>query len=392
MKKSLLALMFGGLGIGITEFVMMGLLPDLALNLKISIPQAGYLIAIYAMGVVIGAPLLILATGKYPPKKLLIFLMVLFTVFNASSAFAPDYHLLLLTRFLSGLPHGAFFGVGAVVASRIAEKGKESQAISIMFAGLTFANLAGVPLGTFIGHNYLWRYTFILIALVGIITIASLKAWLPVLKATESKNLKDELAFFSHIDSWLIILIIAIGTGGLFSWISYIAPLLTEVTHFNANLIPYIMALAGLGMVVGNIMGGKLADKYSPVNAVMVLLFVMTVSLVVIHFTAQYKILSLIMTFVTGATSFAIVSPIQMLMINSSKGSEMLASSISQACFNIGNALGAFLGGLPIVFGFAYNTPELVGATMTCLGAMIVGLLIIKTSKNIKLENCLITK
>ena len=391
MNKGLFALMLGGLGIGITEFVMMGLLPDLSSNLSISIPDAGHLIAAYAIGVVIGAPLLILCTSKFPPKKLLLFLMMIFTIFNASSAIVSNYHLLILTRFLSGLPHGAFFGVGAVVASRIAIKGKEAQAISIMFAGLTIANLVGVPLGTYIGHNYSWRYTFILIAVVGILTILALHLWMPKLESTKNIKIKNELSFFYSINSWLIILIISIGTGGLFSWISYIAPLLTNVTHFSSNSIPYIMALAGLGMVIGNIFGGKLADKYSPQRATGLLLVVMTISLILIHFTAQYKLLTLVMTFVTGAISFALVSPIQMLMIDSSKdSSEMLASSVSQACFNIGNALGAFFGGLPIVFGFNYNYPELVGATMTFIGTLIVAALVIKSSRikgdNLKLH------
>lgn len=381
MNKSLLSLMFGGLGIGVTEFVIMGLLPDLATNLKISIPEAGYLISSYALGVVVGAPLLILFTRSIPPKKMLVFLMVLFTLFNGLSAFAPNYHILILTRFLSGLPHGAFFGVGSVVATRIADKGKESQAVSMMFAGLTIANLLGVPLGTYIGHNYLWRYTFILIAFIGFITIISLKAWIPYLPSTENKSIKGELLFFTHIDSWLIIIIIAIGTGGLFSWISYIAPLLTEIAHFSSGSIPYIMALAGIGMVIGNILGGKLADKYSPVKATMFLLIAMTVSLIIIYYTAEFKSLTLLTTLITGAISFALVAPIQMMMIKSAKGSEMLASSVSQACFNIGNALGAFLGGIPLVLGFAYNTPELVGATMTCFSIIMVGILMTRACK-----------
>ncbi|MFI0348748.1 MAG: MFS transporter [Chthoniobacterales bacterium] len=381
MKKSLLPLMLGGLGIGITEFVMMGLLPDLVSKLTISIPVAGHLIAVYALGVVVGAPVLILATRKFQPKKLLLFLMLLFTLFNATSAFAPTYYFLLLTRFLSGLPHGAFFGVGSVVASRIAEKGKESQAISMMFSGMTIANLVGVPLGTFIGHHYSWRYTFILIAIIGLITILGIAAWLPKLKAMEHKNIKEELLFFSHGDSWLIILLIAIGTGGLFSWISYIAPLLTSITHFDLNAIPYIMALAGLGMVFGNIIGGKLADRYSPAKTIMTLMVTITIFLIVIHFTASLQILSLIMTFAMGAAAFALVAPIQMMMISFSRGSEMLASSVSQSCFNISNALGAFLGGLPLVFGFSYAAPEVVGAMMTSLGAIIVWLLMVKRKK-----------
>ena len=221
-----------------------------------------------------------------------------------------------------------------------------------------------------------------LVAIIGVITILGIAAWLPKLKATEYKNLKEELSFFSHADSWLIILLIAIGTGGLFSWISYIALLLTSVTHFDLNAIPYIMALAGFGMVVGNIMGGKLADRYSPSKTVMALLVTMTIFLILVHCTASSQFFSLIMTFAMGGVAFALVAPIQMLMITSSRGSEMLASSVSQACFNIGNALGAFLGGLPLVFGFSYTAPELVGAVMACLGVIFVWLLIVKNNKD----------
>ncbi|MBE7179331.1 MAG: MFS transporter, partial [Mucilaginibacter polytrichastri] len=187
MKKSLLTLTLGGLGIGITEFVMMGILPDLARDVHISIPQAGHLISAYALGVVIGAPLLVAIAGSFPPKKILVALMIMFALFNGLSVFAPDYITLFATRLLSGLPHGAFFGVGSVVASRLADKGKSAQAVSLMFAGLTLANLAGVPLGTYIGHHFSWRYTFVIVSIVGLLTALSLKLWLPALPAAENR-------------------------------------------------------------------------------------------------------------------------------------------------------------------------------------------------------------
>ncbi len=370
MKKSLFSLALGGLGIGITEFVMMGLLPDIATDLNITIPQAGHLISSYALGVVIGAPLLVAIAGKYPPKNILMALMVLFTLFNALSAFAPTYGTLLLARLFAGLPHGAFFGVGSVVASRIVEKGKEAQGISLMFAGLTVANVIGVPLGTYIGHHYSWRYTFAIIVIVGLITIFSLKFWLPNLPADKDRNLLKELSFFKRREAWLIMLMIAIGTGGLFSWYSYIAPLMTEVSGFSPNSITYILILAGLGMMLGNFIGGKLADSVSPGKASLLLLLAMSVVLVIVHFISFNPILSLVMTFVTGAVAFALSAPIQMLMIKTAKGSEMLAASASQACFNIGNALGAFLGGLPLIAGFDYTSPPQVGAGMAFIGAL----------------------
>jgi DHA1 family arabinose polymer transporter-like MFS transporter len=381
MKKSLLTLTLGGLGIGITEFVMMGLLPDIAKDLSISIPQAGHLISAYALGVVIGAPLLIVIAGSYPPKKILMVLMLMFTVFNALSAFAPDYNLMFAARLLAGLPHGAFFGVGSVVASRIADKGKEAQSVSLMFAGLTIANVLGVPLGTFIGHNYSWRYTFVIIVIVGIITMISIKVWMPSLPATKNRNLVQELTFFKQPESWLIIIMIAIGTGGLFSWYSYIAPLLTEVSGFQPSTITYILVIAGLGMLVGNFIGGKLADLYSPAKATLSLLIAMSVILFIMHYVSSNMAASLIMTFLTGAIAFASASPIQMLMIKTAKGSEMLAASVSQASFNIGNALGAFLGGLPLAAGYDYTSPVLVGSLMALVGAAIAWVLISRTNR-----------
>lgn len=370
MNKNLLPLTLGGLGIGITEFVMMGLLPDIARDLAVSIPKAGYLISAYALGVVIGAPLLVAIAGKYPPKNILIALMVMFTAFNAFSAFAPDFNTLFIARLLSGLPHGAFFGVGSVVASRIAKKGKEAQAVSLMFLGLTIANIAGVPLGTYIGHNFSWRFSFAIVVAVGLITLFSLKALLPALSANADRNLKNELSFFKKTEAWLIIFMISIGTGGLFCWYSYIAPMMTSVAGFSADAVTYILVLAGVGMMVGNLLGGFLADRFSPGKASAALLVVMAVTLIIVHFVSFNPVTALIMTFVTGAVAFALAAPIQMLMINTAKGAEMIAASVSQASFNIGNALGAFLGGLPLVYHFDYTWPAVVGAAMAFVGAL----------------------
>lgn len=370
MNKNLLPLTLGGLGIGITEFVMMGLLPDIARDLAVSIPKAGYLISAYALGVVIGAPLLVAIAGKYPPKNILIALMVMFTAFNAFSAFAPDFNTLFIARLLSGLPHGAFFGVGSVVASRIAKKGKEAQAVSLMFLGLTIANIAGVPLGTYIGHNFSWRFSFAIVVAVGLITLFSLKALLPALSANADRNLKNELSFFKKTEAWLIIFMISIGTGGLFCWYSYIAPMMTSVAGFSADAVTYILVLAGVGMMVGNLLGGFLADRFSPGKASAALLVVMAITLIVVHFVSFNPVTALIMTFITGAVAFALAAPIQMLMINTAKGAEMIAASVSQASFNIGNALGAFLGGLPLVYHFDYTWPAVVGAAMAFVGAL----------------------
>lgn len=387
MKKSLIALSLGGLTIGITEFVMMGLLPDIASDMKVSIPVAGYLISAYALGVVIGAPLLVILGRNYPPKKMLLVLAIMLTVFNALSIIAPSYEILFASRLLSGLPHGAFFGVGAVVASRLADKGKEAQAISIMFSGLTIANLAGVPIGTYIGHHYSWRYTFIIIAIVGFLTFVSLYFWMPVLEARAKETIKSQLQFFKKKEAWLIIAITSFGFGGLFCWISYIAPLLTDVSKFSAEDVPYILILAGLGMVVGNFAGGKLADKFSPAKTVISILLIMALDLVSVYFFSSIQIVSLILVFLTGAIAFAAVAPIQMLMIQTAVGAEMIASAAIQAAFNIGNALGAFLGGLPLVAGFSYASPNLVGVGMALLGVVLVFIFIQNRKNVVKLQS-----
>ena len=381
MNPGLLTLTLGGFSIGMTEFMMMGVLPDVASTLHVTIPQAGHLITAYAIGVIIGAPLMVGLAGNFPPKKVLITLMLLFGTFNGIFAIAPNYELLLVARLFSGLPHGAFFGMGAVVASRLAEPGREARAVSVMFAGLTIANIAGVPIGTFIGHNLSWRISFGIIAIIAWLAALSIKKWLPALKPGSQAKFVDSLKVFGKSELWLIIGISAIGTGGLFAWISYIAPLMTEVAGFSPNSMTVIMIIAGVGMAVGNFLGGRLADKYSPLKTTGLLLLSMIASLLIITVVNYYKAPAIIMTFVTGAIAFAVIAPMQMLMINAAKGSEMLASAALQASANTGNALGAYLGGLPIAAGFSYLSPQYVGAGLAFTGFIFCLLLGIKYKK-----------
>lgn len=387
MKKSLLALALGGLTIGITEFVMMGILPDVAADLNVSIPIAGYLISAYALGVVIGAPLLVVVARNYPPKKTLLILAGMLAFFNSLSVVVPNYGFFVLTRLLSGLPHGAFFGVGAVVASRLAEKGKEAQAISIMFAGLTIANLIGVPIGTFIGHHLSWRYTFILIGILGVLTLVSLYFWMPNLPSNDQVSMKKQMRLFTKIEAWLVILITAIGVGGLFCWISYIAPLLTDISGFSATSVPYILILAGAGMVVGNMIGGKLADTFQPDKTLVVLFLLMALDLVMVFLFSYNPYVSLFLVFSTGCISFTFIASIQMLMIQVAVGAEMIASAAIQASFNIGNALGAFLGGLPLVAGYSYASPNLVGIGMSLMGVLFTVLFLQRKQRALKLQS-----
>lgn len=369
MNKGLIALAFGGLAIGMTEFTMMGILQDIAKDQQIEITQAAHFIALYALGVVIGAPILTLFTGSFSPKKVLLFLMVLFLIFNGLFAIAPEYNTLLISRFMSGLPHGAFFGVGSVVAAQLAKKGKEAQAIAFMFTGMTIANLAGVPLGTYIGHHYSWRITYSIIALLGLVTFLALYFWLPDLNGRSNGKITQQLSYFKQPKAWLIVTIISIGTGGLFSWISYISPMVTKVGNLAEDRVPIIMILVGLGMFFGNILGGKLADTISPTKAAISCFSTMALTLVAVYFTASITEMTYIMAFITGMVAFTIGSPLQMMLITSAKGSETIAAAAGQASFNVGNTLGAYFGGIPITLGFAYNTPVLVGVGMASIGA-----------------------
>ncbi|KEQ28032.1 MFS transporter [Pedobacter antarcticus] len=367
-KASLITLCLGGISLGMTEFMMMGVLPDVARSLKISIPEAGNLITVYALGVIIGAPVMVGILGKYPPKKVLMALMLIVALGNILFSIAPTYELLIVARLLVGLPHGAFFGIGAVVAARLADPGSEAKSVSVMFAGLTIANIFGVPLGTFIGHNLDWRISFMVISAIAIITVLSIKRWLPALPSQSDVKFSDSLKVFKKAELWIIIAISAIGTGGLFAWISYIAPLMTEVAHFSGNMITPIMIIAGLGMAVGNFIGGRLADKFSPLKTTAFLLLAMVFTLVLVAELSQFKAMALLLTFITGALAFAVIAPMQMLMIGAAKGAEMLASSAMQASANTGNALGAFLGGIPIAAGYGYTSPEYVGSLMALSG------------------------
>lgn len=343
LDKRIIPLALGGLGIGTTEFAVMGLLPDIAKTLAITIPQAGHLISAYALGVVIGAPLIIGYAVKFPPKKVLIALMVIFTLFNGLSALAPDYSTMLIIRFLSGLPHGAFFGVGTVVAARMAKKGKEAFNISLMFTGLTVANLAMVPFVTYIGHAFSWRWYFVIVGLIGIVTFVSLKFWLPDIERKGETHFLEELKFLKYRQSWLVLLITAIGFGGLFTWFSYITPLMTEVSKIDSAYMAYVMVLAGAGMVVGNLAGGFLSDRLGPEKTCSLLLFLMMISLVGVF---------------------------NIMMMKAAPNSEMMAAAFMQAGFNGANALGAFLGGIPLEKGYDFNYPALVGVGMTFIGLL----------------------
>lgn len=371
MKKGLFALALGGFGIGVTEFSMMGMLEDVAQYLQISIPEAGHLISLYALGVVVGAPLLILFSSNVPPKRLLMILMALFSLFNGLIALVPNYELFLVGRFFSGLPHGAYFGVASIVAAKMAAKGKEAQSISMVFTGLTVANLIGVPFATYIGHHFLWRWTFLGVFVIGLLTMLTIQLWVPSIPVDKDTSVKSQLSYFKTLRAWWLIAMISIGTGAMFAWISYISPIMTQAGGFSKDIVPRFMILAGLGMFFGNILGGVLADKITPAKVAISVFLMMSVCLTTIFFTVHTPWMAVTMTFVTGVVAFTLGSAIQMMLIESGKGAEMIAAAAGQASFNMGNALGAYLGGLPIALGYSIQSPQLVGVGLALIGSVI---------------------
>ena len=371
MKKHLFPLALGGLAIGTTEFAIMGLLPDVAKSVDVSIPVAGYFISAYALGVVVGAPTLVALSAKFKPKYILIALMIMFTFFNALTIIAPDYNTLLMTRFLSGLPHGAFFGVATVVASKLAKEGKAAQDIASIFTGLTLAILLMVPLVTYLGHNLHWRYAFGVVTILGLLTILFLHLYLPNINTLRTITFKEELEFFKTLKAWHILTILSIGFAGLFAWFSYIAPLLINISGFSMGSVSYMMAVAGFGMVVGNIFGGYLADKKDPVIVSIFLLALMVIALVLVFLYSENTLLAIILTFLCGGLATSISSPINMIMLKSAKHSQLLGAAFIQAGFNVANSLGAFLGGIPLFYGYAFNYPSLVGAAMAFIGMLL---------------------
>lgn len=371
MKKSLVALAFGTLGLGIAEFVMMGILPDIAADMHISIATAGHLISAYALGVCVGAPVLILAR-KYPLKHILLGLVVMIMLGNTCAALAPNYWVMLFARFLSGLPHGAYFGVASIVAEKLADKGRGSEAVSIMIAGMTIANLFGVPLGTALSASISWRLTFGLVGFWGILILYFIWRWVPQVEGVPDTGLRGQFRFLKTTAPWLLLGATLLGNGGTFAWYSYVTPLLTHEAGFPAHTITFLMILAGFGMVVGNLTGGRLADRYTPGKVAAVAQGTIGLSLLLIFFFAGMSWVAVILMCVCTACLFAVSSPQQVLLIRYSKGGEMLGAASAQVAFNLGNAIGAYAGGLPLQAGLDYRYPALVGVPFAVVGCLLL--------------------
>jgi DHA1 family inner membrane transport protein len=367
LPRALLALAIGAFGIGTTEFVVMGMLPQIAEGLDVSVSAVGLLISAYAIGVVIGAPTLTALGVRFTPRQTLIALMVLFTVGNLLSALAPGYGALVAARVFAALAHGAFFGVGAVAARRLVPKEKATQAISLMITGLTVANVVGVPLGTFIAQQLSWRVVFAGVAGIGLVTVAGLLAWMPTVAGAPT-DLRSELSAFRRRGVWLVLGTTMIGFAALFSVYSYVSPILTELGGIPQAWVTPVLGLFGVGTTIGTLAGGRLGDRWG-MFFVAVGLLGTAAALAVLALVARTPVAAVIVLVLFGTLAFSLGPVVQNRVIEAAQvpgGS--LVSAANQAAFNVANALGAALGAAALSAGLGYTAPIWVGAGLALIG------------------------
>ncbi|MFD5864709.1 MFS transporter [Agromyces sp. NPDC127015] len=368
MPLGLIALAIGGFGIGLTEFVIMGLLPEVAADFGVSEAAAGWLISGYALAVVVGALGLTAATVRLPRKPVLMGLLVLFIAGNAISAMAPSYELMMTGRIVAALCHGAFFGIGSVVAASLVAPERAAGAIAVMFTGLTAANVLGVPFGTFIGQQFGWRATFWAISAIGVIALVGVAALVPVARATgtttSAPSLRRELGAFRSSQVWLSLTVTVLGFGGMFGAFTYIAYTLTEVSGFAAGTVPWLLVLFGAGLVVGNWAGGRLADR-SIDGTLLAFIAALVVVLALFAWLAFSPAATIVLLVLMGAFGFGTVPGLQSRIMRYAAGAPTLASGANIAAFNLGNALGAWAGGATIAAGLGYTSPIATGAVIT---------------------------
>jgi len=366
-KLAMLALSIGGFGIGTTEFASMGLLPDIATTMGISEPSAGHMISAYALGVVVGAPTIAALAARVPRRMLLLALMVAFTLGNLGTVFAPSFNELVASRFVAGLPHGAYFGVAALVAAHLAEPGKRAKAVAMVMMGLSVANVVGVPVATWIGQALGWRSAFTLVAVIGALTVAALVLWMPRLDAMPTTSPITELGALRRSQVWMTLFVGIVGFGGMFAVYTYIASTLTDVAGLARAFVPVALMIYGLGMVVGNYAGGWLADRYQ-LKGTFVGLAATAVFLAVFVVAAHNPITALLLVFLIGASGSSVVPGLQTRLMDVAEDAQTLAASLNHAAFNLANAIGAAVGGAVIAAGFGYTAPAAVGSGLAVAG------------------------
>ena len=370
VRRALLALALGGFGIGTGEFVTLGLLPNIAENLHVSIPEAGHLISAYALGVVVGAPLLTGAAVRLPRRRLLIVVALTMAALNVASSLMPGFESLLIVRFLAGLPHGAYFGVASVVAANLVPAQRRSSAMAVVFAGLTVANVIGVPATTLIGQHTSWRVVFELVAAIEVAAALAIVAFVPVDRTDRegsAPQLRQELGAFRQPQVWLSLSIATIGGGALFATFSYIAPMMTHLAGFGEGAITPLLVLFGLGMTGGNLIGARMADR-----ALMPTIYVAMTCEVLLaagfYFADRSMLIAPLFILLLPATALALLPALQSRIVALAGGAPNLAAASIHAAFNIANSLGAWLGGIAIAAGWGYGSPNLVAAGLAAVG------------------------
>ncbi|GAA2438369.1 MFS transporter [Actinomadura vinacea] len=366
MPPALLALALGAFGIGTTEFVIAGLLPELAADFGTSIPAAGLLVSGYALGVVVGAPLVTAAGARLPRKTMLVGLMALFVAAHILSALAPSYGTLMTGRIVASFAHGAYIGLGAVVAADLVRPDRRAGAIALMFMGLSLSNVLGVPLGTFVGQNLGWRATFWVVAGIGVVALIGIAALVPRGDRPRT-GLRHELAAFRSRQVWLALAMTAVGWAPVLAVVTYVAPLLTEVTGYSAGAVPFVMVLLGVGMLAGGPLGGRYADRALMPSVYALLAAIIAVSAVLVA-AAHHKIAVVVALTVFGVVASAAIPPLQTRVLDKATGAQALASAANVAAFNLGNSVGPFLAGLAISAGLGFTSPLWVAALLGAAG------------------------
>ena len=374
MPVGLIALALGGFGIGLTEFIIMGLMPEVAATFGVTEAQAGWLITGYALSVTVGALVVTATVTRLPRKQVLLGLLVLFILGNLLDAVAPTYGLMMLGRVIAALCHGAFFGIGSVVAGAMVAPEKKASAIAIMFTGLTVSNVLGVPLGTFLGQAFGWRSTFWAITAIGVIAFIGIALLVPAVKReASSASLRKELSAFGSGQVWASLTITILGYGGMFGAFTYIAYVLTDVSGFASSTVPWLLVVFGVGLFAGNILGGRAADRALD-RSLFVILSSLTLVLVVFAVLAHNPVATIIALVLMGGFGFATVPGLQMRVMKYAGDATTLVSGANIGAFNLGNALGAWIGGITISAGLGYTSPIWAGAAITLAAVLVLTL------------------